>query len=209
MQAAISENLSKVLSATSESARQAGRSADSVSLIAVSKTHPVEVIQEAVDAGMAMRIDLTPEQARRVRDLMEWNEQPENRFYRYDYYRDNCSTRVRDVIDRVLGGALKSATANAPSGVTYRWHTRRLVAEGASSIPMYTVLEGGLGPAADRPISKWDEMFLPMRLRDEVLTVVLTLDNLVKGAAGQAIQNANLVLGLDEGAGLTALGLGV
>jgi pyridoxal phosphate enzyme (YggS family) len=51
MQAAISENLSKVLSATSESARQAGRSADSVSLIAVSKTHPVEVIQEAVDAG--------------------------------------------------------------------------------------------------------------------------------------------------------------
>jgi len=51
MQATISENLSKVLSATSDSARQAGRSADSVSLIAVSKTHPVEVIQEAADAG--------------------------------------------------------------------------------------------------------------------------------------------------------------
>src|ERR1700757_1574778 len=46
-----SENLSKVLSAINNSARQAGRSADSVSLIAVSKTHPVEVIQEAVDAG--------------------------------------------------------------------------------------------------------------------------------------------------------------
>jgi PLP dependent protein len=46
-----SENLSKVLSAVGDSARQAGRSADSVSLIAVSKTHPVEVIQEAVDAG--------------------------------------------------------------------------------------------------------------------------------------------------------------
>src|ERR1700739_4235442 len=46
-----SENLSTVLSAISDSARQAGRSADSVSLIAVSKTHPVEVIQEAVDAG--------------------------------------------------------------------------------------------------------------------------------------------------------------
>lgn len=51
MQATISENLSKVLSATSDSARQAGRPADSVSLIAVSKTHPVEVIQEALDAG--------------------------------------------------------------------------------------------------------------------------------------------------------------
>ena len=36
--------------------------------------------------------------------------------------------------------------------------------------------------------------------------VAAALDNLVKGAAGQAIQNANLMLGLDEGAGLTAHG---
>src|SRR6201984_2552586 len=50
----ISENLSKVLLAINDSARQAGRSADSVSLIAVSKTHPVEVIQEAVDAGQVI-----------------------------------------------------------------------------------------------------------------------------------------------------------
>ena len=32
--------------------------------------------------------------------------------------------------------------------------------------------------------------------------VLVTLDNLVKGAAGQAVQCANLALGLDEGAGL-------
>ena len=37
--------------------------------------------------------------------------------------------------------------------------------------------------------------------------VVAALDNLVKGAAGQAVQNANLVLGLDEAAGLSALGI--
>ena len=37
--------------------------------------------------------------------------------------------------------------------------------------------------------------------------VVSAIDNLVKGAAGQAIQNANLMLGLDETLGLTALGL--
>jgi N-acetyl-gamma-glutamyl-phosphate reductase len=36
--------------------------------------------------------------------------------------------------------------------------------------------------------------------------VVAALDNLVKGAAGQAVQNANLVLGLDETAGLTVNG---
>jgi len=33
------------------------------------------------------------------------------------------------------------------------------------------------------------------------------LDNLVKGAAGQAIQNANIMLGVDESAGLTVRGL--
>jgi len=32
--------------------------------------------------------------------------------------------------------------------------------------------------------------------------VVATLDNLTKGSSGQALQNANLMLGLDEGAGL-------
>ena len=37
--------------------------------------------------------------------------------------------------------------------------------------------------------------------------VVSALDNLVKGAAGQALQNANLVLGLDETAGLPVSGL--
>jgi PLP dependent protein len=48
---AISENLAHVLSVISDAARQAGRSPDSVRLIAVSKTHPVEVIQEAIEAG--------------------------------------------------------------------------------------------------------------------------------------------------------------
>src|SRR5262245_36430187 len=37
--------------------------------------------------------------------------------------------------------------------------------------------------------------------------VVGALDNLVKGAAGQAIQNANLVVGLDQGAGLPTAGV--
>jgi N-acetyl-gamma-glutamyl-phosphate reductase len=31
------------------------------------------------------------------------------------------------------------------------------------------------------------------------------IDNLVKGAAGQAVQNMNLMFGLDEAAGLTQI----
>jgi N-acetyl-gamma-glutamyl-phosphate reductase len=37
--------------------------------------------------------------------------------------------------------------------------------------------------------------------------VVAALDNLVKGAAGQAVQIANLMLGLPEGAGLAVNGV--
>ena len=39
------------------------------------------------------------------------------------------------------------------------------------------------------------------------VVVVSALDNLCKGAAGQALQNANLILGLDETAGLSANGV--
>jgi N-acetyl-gamma-glutamyl-phosphate reductase len=39
------------------------------------------------------------------------------------------------------------------------------------------------------------------------LIVVSCLDNLVKGAAGQAIQNMNLMLGFPETAGLEELSL--
>jgi N-acetyl-gamma-glutamyl-phosphate reductase len=40
------------------------------------------------------------------------------------------------------------------------------------------------------------------QLRRPTLSVFAAIDNLVKGAAGQAVQNANLMLGLDETAGL-------
>ena len=42
--------------------------------------------------------------------------------------------------------------------------------------------------------------------RNEMLICSCALDNLGKGAAGQAIQNANLALGLEETAGLTSVG---
>jgi hypothetical protein len=113
-------------------------------------------------------LNLTPAQATELARLLAVNELPQNRFYRYDYYRDNCSTRVRDAIDRVLGGRLKAATERVPSGSTYRSHTERLTAAGAADVPIFTALMGGLGPEADRPISRWEEMFLPGALHDRL-----------------------------------------
>ena len=44
-------------------------------------------------------------------------------------------------------------------------------------------------------------------LEDARAVVISVIDNLGKGAAGQAIQNMNVALGIDETAGLTALGV--
>jgi len=43
--------------------------------------------------------------------------------------------------------------------------------------------------------------------RTERLVVIAAIDNLVKGAAGQAVQNMNIMLGLPETEGLDALPL--
>ena len=47
---------------------------------------------------------------------------------------------------------------------------------------------------------------LHMDERDHTLIIVSTIDNMVKGAAGQAVQNMNIMYGLDETAGLTLIG---
>ena len=38
-------------------------------------------------------------------------------------------------------------------------------------------------------------------------TIFVALDNLIKGAAGQAVQNANIIFGFAESAGLSAIGV--
>ena len=41
----------------------------------------------------------------------------------------------------------------------------------------------------------------------DLVTVIAVMDNMTKGAAGQAVQNMNLMLGLPETTGLTGLPL--
>jgi hypothetical protein len=125
----------------------------------------IDVYREANRPVWAQELNLTPAQRLSIAQFIEWNNRPENRFYHYDYFRDNCSTRVRDVLDRALGGLLKTRTKTQPTGTTYRSHTRRLT-QGDPWVYVGTLL--GLGQPVDHPISRWQEMFLPVRLRDDI-----------------------------------------
>jgi hypothetical protein len=115
-------------------------------------------------------LNLSPHARLELREFVRWNERPENRFYHYDYYKDNCSTRVRDAIDRVIGGAIEAQTASLPTGTTYRFHTQRLT---ANDPLVFTGLLLALGQQVDRPISAWEEMFLPLAMRDHVRQVTV------------------------------------
>ncbi|HEY5776454.1 MAG TPA: DUF4105 domain-containing protein, partial [Xanthomonadales bacterium] len=50
----------------------------------------------------AQKLNLKPLQYQRLRDYLLNEVQPENRNYRYDYYLNNCSTRIRDALDIAL-----------------------------------------------------------------------------------------------------------
>ena len=56
--------------------------------------------------------------------------------------------------------------------------------------------------------SNYVQMQVAIDQHTERVVVSAVIDNLGKGAAGQAIQNANLITGLHEFAGLTGTGLG-
>lgn len=114
------------------------------------------------------KLNMTPEQKRKLADFVAWNVRPENRFYRYDYYRDNCSTRVRDAIDGALGGVIKAQTEKPSSHSTYRFHTSRLTQD---DWPVFTGTMMGLGEPTDRDISVFEEMFLPVRMKTDLRKV--------------------------------------
>jgi Domain of unknown function (DUF4105) len=114
-----------------------------------------------VEAGRSVtrqQLAMTAEQAGALRDFLLWNLRPENAGYNYDYYVDNCTTRVRDALDKALGGVLKTQLSARAGGMTFRQQTARLMSAQAW---LMLVMDLGLGPYADRPLSAWQESFLP------------------------------------------------
>jgi hypothetical protein len=120
---------------------------------------------------LAQELNLTPAQRLKLQQFVQWNELPQNKFYRYDYYRDNCSTRLRDALDHAVGGQLQTSTVTRITPGTYRFHTLRLLGD---NIPLYTGADLALGHPADKPLSEWEEMFLPVRMANDLRTVRLT-----------------------------------
>jgi hypothetical protein len=116
----------------------------------------------------AQELDLTPAEKATIRDFVRWNWREENRVYLYDYFLDNCSTRVRDILDRALGGRLGKALRMRQSTDTYRSHSLRMM----QGDPLLAIgVDIGLGTMTDRPLDAWGESFLPTQLQEHIRTV--------------------------------------
>ena len=48
-------------------------------------------------------LNLAPEDVKEMAEYLEWNAQPENATYAYDFFRDNCATKVIAVLKEVYG----------------------------------------------------------------------------------------------------------
>jgi hypothetical protein len=115
-------------------------------------------------------LNLSAVQKAQLLEFVRWNALDDNKHYRYDYFRDNCSTRVRDALDTVLGGALKRAWADSLGDHSFRSEALRLTEEAALS---RLGIDVALGPRSDTRMTAWDEAYVPMRLRDRLRGVVL------------------------------------
>ena len=111
------------------------------------------------------RLNLTPAQALRLREFVRWNALDENKYYRYDYFGDNCATRLRDALDHALGGAIRQATGTVRTTLSYRQESLRLT-DGLHLVQ--AGMDVALGRPADVPLTEWESFFIPMRLRDAV-----------------------------------------
>ena len=116
----------------------------------------------------AQRLSLSPDQSLRLLEYLVEEVQPENRDYLYDYYTNNCSTRIRDALDLALDGGLASGFMSVEGGQNWRDQTRRLT---IGDFWLYLGLEMVLGAPIDQPISRWDEFFIPAEIAEAVTTM--------------------------------------
>ena len=114
------------------------------------------------------RLNLSPAQALQLRDFARWNAREEHKFYRYAYFDDNCSTRLRDALDNVLGGAIRRATDTVRTSTSYRSESIRLT---DGNKPVQAGIDVALGRPADAHLTRWQSFFIPMRLRDAVRNI--------------------------------------
>ena len=107
----------------------------------------------------ALELDLDEDEARALADRLARNALPQNRNYVYEFFRDNCSTRVRDMV------ATAVPTLTALQQRPAQRSLRAQVVEQTRPAPLFgRAIDLALNGLVDGPTSRWDDAFLPREL---------------------------------------------
>ncbi|QQO07366.1 DUF4105 domain-containing protein [Breznakiella homolactica] len=108
-----------------------------------------------------LTLDLPAQKKEEVLRFAENNVLPENRDYYYHHFKDNCATRIRDIVDLATDGQFFDEFGAAPGRFTLRQHVRRHT----WFSPFFDwLLNFLMGQDIDTPITVWEEMFLPSEI---------------------------------------------
>ncbi len=109
-------------------------------------------------------LNLSIMQKQRLYDFLERNYLPEKRFYKYDFFYDNCSSRLRDALVYACGDSLKFNLKPAKEDKSFR-----ALIDPYLENKRYQDLgmDLGLGLPADEIASPYQYMFLPEYLMND------------------------------------------
>ncbi len=97
--------------------------------------------------------------------FLRYNARSENNTYLYDYYYDNCATRVRDIYNEATGGKFRQWASSINTGRTLREAANLSLDKNPIVSFTLNFLEG---PDIDKPATLYDECFLPLELMSAV-----------------------------------------
>ena len=103
-------------------------------------------------------LNLDQEQKQSIYAFLEENEKPENRGYKYDFFYDNCSTKMYQVLEHTLKDQLIFDNNYEPNNFTHR----ELIQQYLNNLKWSDFgIDLALGSVIDRKISTKQYMFLP------------------------------------------------
>jgi hypothetical protein len=104
------------------------------------------------------KLNLNQAQKQKLFSFLEWNARPENRDYYYDYFYDNCATKIRDVMLQNFGDSVRFNTGH----ITTDYSIRELTDMYLQQQPWGDLgIDIGLGLPMDKKAAPLEYMFLP------------------------------------------------
>ncbi len=117
-------------------------------------------------------INLSNPQKQQLFEFLQANARPENRYYQYDFLYDNCSTRIRDAFEHVLGDDIRFAP-DRNTGLTFRDMIHQYVDHRPF---IHLGIDLLLGSTIDIPATTHQQMFLPDYLMHEFDLAEIRID---------------------------------